>query len=133
MIACLIVLPSFITLVVLFFWTLTSVFSNGDDQQNQNNGEGGGEYRPWWEDMRAEEAEGIKIVLNLGFLAVACGTLFVPISKASSGMYERFNEGVLAASMFMFGNMLFVSFWYELNFGVSTSNGETRESFLFCF
>lgn len=116
MIACLVTLPAFITLVVLLCWTATSSIFGGDADQNGN-----GEYRPWWDfDMRPEEMEAIKIVLNLAILTVACGTLFVPINKAGTGMYERFNEGVLAASMFMFGNMLFVSFWYELSFGVSS-------------
>mmetsp|Transcript_18509 Transcript_18509/g.40065 ORF Transcript_18509/g.40065 Transcript_18509/m.40065 type:complete len:359 (+) Transcript_18509:219-1295(+) len=112
MIACLITLPAFITLVVLFIWTATSsiFFANDADE----NGEG----RVWWDlDMRSEELEATKILLNLFILAIACVTLFVPISKAGTGMHERFNEGVLAASMFMFGNMLFASFWYLANFG----------------
>ena len=45
-------------------------------------------------DMRREEQEGFKLMLNLLFLVIACGTLFVPINKAGSGLYERYNEGV---------------------------------------
>ena len=65
--------------------------------------------------------ESIKITMHLLVLIVACGTLFSPIKNAASTTheYERFNSGMLAASMFMFGNMLFVSFWYLVNFGVS--------------
>ena len=63
--------------------------------------------------------ESAKIIVNLSILIIACGTLFVPINKVASGVYERFNVGVLAASLFMFGNMLFVSFLYLMNIGVS--------------
>eukprot|EP00578_Thalassiosira_sp_NH16_P028797 CAMPEP_0181089714 /NCGR_PEP_ID=MMETSP1071-20121207/7450_1 /TAXON_ID=35127 /ORGANISM="Thalassiosira sp., Strain NH16" /LENGTH=381 /DNA_ID=CAMNT_0023171681 /DNA_START=87 /DNA_END=1232 /DNA_ORIENTATION=- len=118
MIACLVTLPAFIVLVVLFCWTVTSnIF--GDNQAEQNNGGNGeGGYRPWWDmDMRPEEMEGVKMILNLLFLVLACATLFAPIMKSGQGFYQRFNEGVLSASMFMFGNMLLVSFFYTVNFG----------------
>ena len=111
--ACLITLPTFITLVTLFFWTVTSnIF--GDEADN-----GGWDYHnenSWWDnvDMKPEKMDGIKLVLNLLLLAIASGTLLAPISLAESGQHMKFNEGSLAASMFMFGNLLFVSFWYHL-------------------
>lgn len=119
MLACLVTLPAFITLTVLFFWTATSGIVGGNDA-NGEGGQGGGEYRPWWDfELGPEGGEALKIIINLFILVLSCATLLVPINKAGTGLYERFNEGVLAASLFMFGNMLFVSFWYQINFRVS--------------
>ena len=113
MIACLVTLPAFITLTVLFVWTTIGTFSN-----NEANNEG--EYRPWYDFDFGPEGDGaIKVILNLLILTASCSTLFMPISKAGTGLYDRFNEGALAASLFMFGNMLFVTFWYQMNFSVS--------------
>lgn len=107
--ATVITLPALVALVVLFFWTIMT--------GSRNNANGNGEYRPWWDlDFRPEEVEAAKILVVLVVLIIACGTLFVPINKVGSGVYERFNVGVLAASMFMFGNMLIVTFWYFVNF-----------------
>ena len=122
MIAPGITIVSFITLLALLIWTSASGIFGNDDANN--GGENNGDYRPWWADMRREELEAIKIILNLVFLIIACGSLYFPISKAGSGYYDRFNEGVLAASIFMFGNMLFVSFWYSMNFGERREGGE---------
>ena len=70
--------------------------------------------------MKPEKMDGIKLVLNLLLLAIASGTLLAPISMAESRQHMKFNEGSLAASMFMFAKFLFVSFWYHLNIdGVS--------------
>jgi len=108
--AAVLTVPTFAALVVLLFWVLAA--GSGGNQQNNNNGE----YRPWWDfDFRPEQMQSIKIDVNLIVLIVACGTLFVPINKAASGVYERFNVGVLASSMYMFGNMLLLSFWYLAN------------------
>jgi len=100
--AMLVALPSFIALLTLFFWTVTSnIF--GNDNNNDGNGE---QQRDWWEDMnREEKRNGLKLIINLLGLCIACGTLMVPISMARSGLQEKFNVGVLAASLFMFGNM----------------------------
>jgi len=107
--ACVITLPSFIALLTLFFWTLASnIFGNDNNNDEQQRG--------WWEDMnREEKRNGLKLIINLLGLCIACGTLMVPISMARSGVQEKFNVGVLAASLFMFGNMLFVSFWYQID------------------
>ncbi|KAL7547458.1 hypothetical protein ACHAWF_010754 [Thalassiosira exigua] len=112
MIEFLVTLGTLAALIVLFLWTaISGVFGGGEAGGNGENGE----YRPWWDfDMRLEDLQVAKILVNLVVLSISCGTLFIPISK-SGGLYARFNEGVLAASMFMFGNMLFVTFWYSLN------------------
>lgn len=72
--------------------------------------------------MKREERVALKIVLNVFFLTIACGTLFVPMKNVwhpSKGLYDRFNLGVLMASTFVMANICFVSFWYSVNFGVS--------------
>lgn len=110
--ATIVTLPSLVALIVLSFWTMTT-----NSNQNRN---GEGEHRSWYDfDFRREEVENAKILLNLFMLTISCGTLLVPITKVSSGLYARYNVGTLAGSMYMFGNMLVVSFWYLLNFGVS--------------
>ena len=97
--ACVITLPAFIALLTLFFWTVTSNIFGNDNNNND-------EQRGWWEDMnREEKRNGLKLIINLLGLCIACGTLMVPISMARSGLQEKFNVGVLAASLFMFGNM----------------------------
>lgn len=103
---------AWITLVVLFFWTAkSSVFAieakhDKDDQ--------------WWDlDLKEEERILLKTVFNLFVLVVSCGTLFVPMKRLwspSVGRYNRFNMGALASAMFLFGSMLFISFWYSVNF-----------------
>jgi len=114
--AIVLTLPTFVGLLSLFIWVISA---GGNNNNNNNNNQNNGEYRPWWDyfDMDDEEMQSVKLIMNLVVLIIACGTLFVPINKAHSGVYERFNVGVLASSMFMFGNMLFVSFWYLANFG----------------
>jgi len=108
--ACVVTLPAFIALLTLFFWTVTSNIFGNDDNNNDE------QQRGWWEDMnREEKRNGLKLIINLLGLCIACGTLMVPISMARSGVQEKFNVGVLAASLFMFGNMLFVSFWYQID------------------
>ena len=98
--ACVVTLPAFIALLSLFFWTVTSNIFGNDDNGNDE------QQRGWWEDMnREEKRNGLKLIINLLGLCVACGTLMVPISMARSGVQEKFNVGVLAASLFMFGNM----------------------------
>ncbi|KAL9182877.1 hypothetical protein ACHAXT_004156 [Thalassiosira profunda] len=119
-IATFVTLPSFIALVVLLIWT--SIHLLGDnDRQNQNNGQNGGEGQGeggWWDgELRPEELESIKVILNLAVLTIATATLCTPISKSGSGFHERFNEGVLAAALGMVGNILFVSFWYFVSIG----------------
>ena len=77
-----------------------------------------------WTAIEDQDDEGIalKIVLNLLVLVIACGILLVPMKKGlhpPNGLYDTFNLGVLAASTFLFGNMLLVSVLYSVNLGVS--------------
>lgn len=111
--ACLITLPAFIGLITLLLWTsFSNIFGNPEEDNNDGQGGNNGEWN--W-DMNREKMVGVKIVLNLVVLVIACATLLVPISSPSS----QFNNGALASSLFMFGNMLFISFWYQMNFEVS--------------
>jgi len=98
-----------------FFWAAASnVFSmeakdDGDDR--------------WWDmDLTREEEAALKIVFNLLVLVIAMGSLAKPILRIwhpAKGRFDRFNLGVLAASLFMVGNMCFISFWFTVNYKVS--------------
>ena len=98
-----------------FFWAAASnVFTmdakdDGDDR--------------WWDmDLTREEEAALKIVFNQLVLVIAVGTLAKPILNVwhpAKGIVDRFNLGVLAASLFMVGNMCFISFWFTVNYKVS--------------
>ena len=95
-----------------FFWVAaSSVFATeaADDGDNR-----------WWDiDLTKEEEAALKIVLCLLVLVIACGTLAKTLLKVwhpSKGSFGRFELGVLAASLFMFANMCFISFWYTINY-----------------
>lgn len=80
-----------------------------------------------WTAIEDQDDEGIalKIVLNLLVLVIACGILLVPMKKGlhpPNGLYDTFNLGVLAASTFLFGNMLLVSVLYSVNLGYGEEN-----------
>jgi len=118
-------LATLTTLVILFFWTTNGIYgsnnnnnNNGDDDDDNNSS--GGSQDQWWEfDMKREEQAAFKVLANVAVLSVACATLFVPMVRIwhpSKGLYDRYNLGGLAASTFLVGNMLFVSFWYSAGF-----------------
>lgn len=125
-------LAALTTLLILFSKTANSALyaienndnSGGSGDQDDDND--GGDYdddNHWWDrenfDLKREEQATLKIALNTLVLCIACATLFVPMTKIwhpSKGLYDRFNMGVLAASTFLVGNMMFVSFWYSANF-----------------
>jgi len=120
-------LATLTTLIVLFFWTTNNLFvteddNNGDNDYDDGNGNNGSGDGQWWDnllDMKREEQAELKVAVNLLFLGISCGSLFVPMSKIwhpTKGVEDRYNLGVLAASMFLAGNGLFVSFWYSANF-----------------
>mmetsp|Transcript_30440 Transcript_30440/g.55239 ORF Transcript_30440/g.55239 Transcript_30440/m.55239 type:complete len:343 (+) Transcript_30440:196-1224(+) len=83
-----------------------------------------------WTAIEDQDDGGIalKIVLNLLVLVIACGILFVPMKKGlhpPNGLYDTFNLGVLAASTFLFGNMLFVSVLSLVNLGYGEEENDT--------
>lgn len=119
------------TFLVLFVKTTTSAIytiennassgDGGNDDGNNNNNNDDDNH--WWDrdnfDIKREEQATLKIALNTFMLCVACATLFVPMVKIwhpSKGVYDRFHLGVLAASAFLVGNAMFVSFWYSADF-----------------
>lgn len=105
-----------------FFWIAASnVFATeaADDGDNR-----------WWDiDLTKEEEAALKIVLCLLVLVIACGTLVRPLLKVwhpSKGSFGRFELGVLAASLFMFANMCFISFWYTINYSQDEDDENRR-------
>ena len=107
---------SYLYFLARFFATATSgIFELEEAKDDGDN--------RWYDlDLNREEREALKYIFNTLFLAIACGTMFVPMMKVwhpTKGMYDRFNMGVLTASTFLMGSMLFVTFWYSLNLGVS--------------
>ncbi|KAL7535698.1 hypothetical protein ACHAXR_006672 [Thalassiosira sp. AJA248-18] len=102
-----------IMIIVLFFATASSGIFDIEAEDDGDN--------RWWDlDLKREERAALKIVFNMCFLLIACGTLFVPMKRVwhpSKGVCDRFNLGVLAASTLLVSCMFFVSFWYSLNFG----------------
>ncbi len=60
-----------------------------------------------------------KILVDLGFLLFTNLLVFVKTCKVFNRHYDRLDVGGLAGCVFMFAQMLFVSFWYMLNIEVS--------------
>ena len=77
----------------------------------------------WWDqDLVNAERVALKLAWNLLFLIITCGTLFIPMKRVwhpIKGNIDRYNFGMLASSMFLVGNILFIFFWYSISFGVS--------------
>eukprot|EP00584_Thalassiosira_punctigera_P008529 CAMPEP_0172533952 /NCGR_PEP_ID=MMETSP1067-20121228/6494_1 /TAXON_ID=265564 ORGANISM="Thalassiosira punctigera, Strain Tpunct2005C2" /NCGR_SAMPLE_ID=MMETSP1067 /ASSEMBLY_ACC=CAM_ASM_000444 /LENGTH=161 /DNA_ID=CAMNT_0013318677 /DNA_START=143 /DNA_END=624 /DNA_ORIENTATION=+ len=95
---------AFLALLILFFWTITSDVFAIDGRQDDGS----------------EERAELKLALNLLLLIVSAGALFLPMNAVwsrSRGEYSRYKLGALAGSIFLVGNMLFVSFLYTVHFG----------------
>mmetsp|Transcript_9344 Transcript_9344/g.21071 ORF Transcript_9344/g.21071 Transcript_9344/m.21071 type:complete len:428 (+) Transcript_9344:187-1470(+) len=126
-------LAALTTLTILFFQTANSALytieNNDSGDGSGDNDDGDDDDGKWWEDLdlKREERATLKIALNTLLLGIASATLFVPMTRVwhpSKGLYDRFNLGVLAASTFMVGNIMFVSFWNSANFAA----GEEQEN-----
>ena len=85
----------------------------------------------WWDlDLQRVERSALKVVLNCLVLVVATGFLCVLMAKTFAKLYDRFNLGVLAASTFVVANMLFISFWYQVNFGQGGEEKNDDEQYM---
>ena len=103
------------TIINSFFETSTS---NVFDMEAKDDGND-----QWWDqDLVNAERVALKLAWNLLFLIITCGTLFIPMKRVwhpIKGNIDRYNFGMLASSMFLVGNILFIFFWYSISFGVS--------------
>ena len=69
---------TFIGLITLLLWTsFSNIFGNPEEDNNDGQGGNNGEWN--W-DMNREKMVGVKIVLNLVVLVIACATLLVPLA-----------------------------------------------------
>ena len=107
-----------------FFWVAASEVFGMEAKDDENN--------LWWDiDLTREEEAAMKIVLDLLVLVIICGTLFNPLMKVwhwnpEKCSFDRYNLGVLAASLFIFGNMCMLSFWFTVNYGQDDDENERR-------
>lgn len=114
---------TFVTLTTLFFKNANEVLAGDED------GDGDGNNRNQWRnedgewdvhmDFKAEEAEGFGVVFVPFILIVASLSLIAPALKVwhpSTGSVSKIPVGMLTAAQFMFGQMLFISYWFLSDF-----------------
>ena len=107
---------TFVTLCTLFVYSTANLFVGENDG---NRGRWRNEEGEWDIDFRQEEREALKIVLCLLLLIVGCGALVIPallVFHPTKGSMSKISVGMLSAVQFMFGQMLFVSYWYLSDF-----------------
>ena len=116
---------TFITLCTLFFKNANNVFAGDNDGDNDGNGNNRNQWKNEngeWDvhmDFRAEEAQGFAVVLCPFILIVGCLSLIAPALKVwhpSTGSVSKIPVGMLTAAQFMFGQMLFISYWFLSDF-----------------
>jgi len=115
-----------ITLCTLFYFNIANFFAgdNDGDRGRWRDAEGN-----WDPDFRQEEREALKIVLCLIILIVGCVSLIIPVIfvwHPTKGSISKVPVGTLAAILFMFGQMLFISYWYLMDFERQAEEGANR-------
>ena len=113
---------TFITLCTLFFKNANNFSGDlNNDGDGNNNRQWKNENGEWdiHMDFKEEEAQGFAVVLVPFILIVGCLSLIVPALKVwhpSTGSISKIPVGMLTASQFMFGQMLFISYWFLSDF-----------------
>lgn len=105
-----------ITLCTLFYYNIANFFAGDNDE---NRGRWRNEDGEWDPDFKQEEREAFKIVLCLLILIVGCVSLIIPaifVWHPTKGCISKVPVGTLSAILFMFGQMLFISYWYLSDF-----------------
>ena len=126
---------TFITLCTLFFKNANNAFSGanyGENGDGNNNRQWKNENGEWdiHMDFKEEEAQGFAVVLVPFILIVGCLSLIVPALKVwhpSTGSISKIPVGMLTASQFMFGQMLFISYWFLSDFQREQQEEEQQE------
>ena len=113
---CAINTSALIALSTLLYFNLANflVGANDDERGRWRNNEG-----EWDPDFKQEEKEALKIVLCLLLLIIGCISLFVFalfVWHETRGSKTTLSGGCFSALLHMFGQMLFVSYWYFSNF-----------------
>lgn len=107
---------TFITLCTIFVKNAANSFAGDNDG---NRGRWYNDEGEWDPDFKQEEREAFKIVLCLLVLIVGCVSLIVPallVWHPTKGSITQMPVGMLSAIQFMFGQMLFISYWYLMDF-----------------
>ena len=105
-----------ITLCTIFFYNAANCFAGDNDG---NRGRWRNDEGEWDPDFKQEEREAFKIVLCLLILIVGCVSLIIPalsVWHPTKGSISMVPVGMLSALQFMFGQMLFISYWYLSDF-----------------
>ncbi len=107
---------TFITLCTIFVKNAANSFTGDNDG---NRGRWYNEEGEWDPDFKQEEREAFKIVLCLLVLIVGCVSLIIPalmVWHPTKGSIIQMPVGTLSAIQFMYGQMLFISYWYLMDF-----------------
>jgi len=130
-------IASLITLLILVTKTANSALyaiennassGSGDNNDDANNDDDNHWYDRENFDLKREDWAALKLYANALVLCAVCASMFVPVVRIwhptkGSGLGE-FNVGGLAASAFLVGCIMFVSFWHSANFYVGEDEDE---------
>ena len=113
-----------IALCSLLYFNLANFFVGENDGERGRWRNNEGEWDP---DFKQEEKEAVKIVICLLLLIVGCISLFVFavfVWHETRGYKTKLSVGCFSALIFMFGQMMFLSYWYFSNFERRQMEGE---------
>ena len=132
-------IASFITLCTLFYKNANNFLAgdndgDGDGDRNNNRYQWKNEDGEWDVDFnmdfREEDAQGFAVVLCPFILIIACLSLIAPALKVwhpSTGSVSKIPVGMLTAAQFMFGQMLFISYWFLGDFQIQEQEEQGNE------